>query len=89
LSGKEALFGSNCATIVQPEFQRFIMPLFGDCERRTPDPSVNSHGTNFIRTWRAALVLIEGNQQFATNPDESLSPSLFTFRSHFAAIHRD
>jgi hypothetical protein len=24
----------------------------------------------------------------ATKPDESFSPSLFTFRSHFAAIHR-
>jgi hypothetical protein len=29
------------------------------------------------------LLLIEGNQQFATKHDESLSPSLFTFRSHF------
>jgi len=25
-----------------------------------------------------------GNQLVATKPDESLSPSLFTFRSHFA-----
>jgi len=33
------------------------------------------------------LALIEGNQLVATKPDESLSPSLFTFRSHFAAIH--
>jgi len=24
-----------------------------------------------------------------TKPDESLSPSLFTFRSRFAVIHRD
>jgi len=32
------------------------------------------------------LALIEGNQQVATKPDESLSPSLFTFRSHFASI---
>jgi hypothetical protein len=32
-------------------------------------------------------IIIEGNQQVATKPDESLSPSLFTFRSHFAAIH--
>jgi hypothetical protein len=35
------------------------------------------------------LALIEGNQQVATKPDESISPSLFTFRSHFAAIRRD
>jgi hypothetical protein len=34
------------------------------------------------------LALIEGNQQVAIKPDESLSPSLFTFDSHFAAIHR-
>jgi hypothetical protein len=34
------------------------------------------------------LAIIEGNQQIATKPDESFSPSLFTFRSHFAAIHR-
>jgi hypothetical protein len=33
------------------------------------------------------LALIEGNQLVATKPDESLSPSLFTFRSHFAAIY--
>jgi len=33
------------------------------------------------------LVLIEGIQQVAMKRDESLSPSLFTFRSHFAAIH--
>jgi len=63
------------------------MPLFGDYERRTPNPSINSHGINFINL--PELALIEGNQQFATKPDESLSPSLFTFRSHFAAIHRD
>jgi hypothetical protein len=35
------------------------------------------------------LVLIEGIQQVAMKRDESLSPSLFTFRSHFVAIHRD
>jgi hypothetical protein len=33
------------------------------------------------------LALIEGNQQVATRPDESLSPSLFTFHSHFVGIH--
>jgi hypothetical protein len=33
------------------------------------------------------LALIEGNQQVAMKPDESLSPSLFTFRSHFAAVY--
>jgi hypothetical protein len=33
------------------------------------------------------LALAEGNQQVAMTPDESLSPSLFTFRSRFAAIH--
>ena len=35
------------------------------------------------------LALIEGNQLVVMKPDESLSPSLFTFRSHFAAIHHD
>jgi len=33
-------------------------------------------------------VLIEGIQQVAMKRDESFSPSLFTFRSHFATIHR-
>ena len=33
------------------------------------------------------LVLIEGNQLVAMKRDKSFSPSLFTFRSHFAAIH--
>jgi len=33
------------------------------------------------------LAIIEGNQQVATKPDESFSPSLFTFGSQFAAIH--
>jgi hypothetical protein len=33
------------------------------------------------------LALTEGNKQVVMKPDESLSPSLFTFRSHFAAIH--
>ena len=35
------------------------------------------------------LALTEENQQIAMKRDESLSPSLFTFRSHFAAIHRN
>jgi hypothetical protein len=35
------------------------------------------------------LGIIEGNQQVAIKRDESLSPSLFTFRSYFAAIHHD
>jgi hypothetical protein len=34
------------------------------------------------------LALIEGNQQVATKSGESLSPSLFTFHSYFATIHR-
>jgi hypothetical protein len=33
------------------------------------------------------LALIEGIQQVAMKQDELLSPSLFTFRSHFATIH--
>jgi hypothetical protein len=33
------------------------------------------------------LVLIKGNQQVTTKTDESLSPSLSTFRSHLAAVH--
>jgi hypothetical protein len=32
------------------------------------------------------LALIEGNQQVATKPDQSLSPSLFAFRSHLPSI---
>jgi hypothetical protein len=35
------------------------------------------------------LVLIEEIQQVAMKRDESLSPSLFIFGSHFAAIRRD
>jgi uncharacterized protein YndB with AHSA1/START domain len=35
------------------------------------------------------LGLIEEIQQVAMKRDESLSPSLFTFGSHFAAIRRD
>jgi hypothetical protein len=35
------------------------------------------------------LALIEENQHVAMKRDESISPSLFTFRSHFAAIRRD
>jgi len=35
------------------------------------------------------LVLIEGIQQVAMKRDESLSPSLFTFRSYFATIHHN
>jgi hypothetical protein len=35
----------------------------------------------------AGLALIEGNLQVAMKPDESFSPSLFTFHSHFAAIY--
>jgi hypothetical protein len=42
-----------------------------------------------IQSELAVLVLIEGIQQAAMKRDESLSPSLFTFRSHLAAIHRD
>jgi hypothetical protein len=34
------------------------------------------------------LALIEGNKRVAIKPDESLSPSLFTFRSLFATVHR-
>jgi len=62
LLGKELLFGSICATIVQPEFQRFIIPLFGDCERRTPNPSVNSLVPDLI-TIVPEPRQIEGNQQ--------------------------
>jgi hypothetical protein len=35
------------------------------------------------------LALAEENQQLAMKPNESLSPSLFNFRSYFAAIRRD
>jgi hypothetical protein len=35
------------------------------------------------------LALAEGNQQVAMKADESLSPSLFTFRSCFAAVRHD
>jgi len=33
------------------------------------------------------LALAEGNQQVAMKPSELLSPSLFTFRWRFAAVH--
>jgi len=33
------------------------------------------------------LAFAEENQQVAMKPDDSLSPSLFTFRLRFAAIH--
>jgi hypothetical protein len=35
------------------------------------------------------LAMAEGNQQVAMKPDESLSPSLFTFRWHLRAVHHD
>jgi hypothetical protein len=35
------------------------------------------------------LVLIEGIQQVAAKRSESLSPSLFIIRPHFAIIYRD
>jgi hypothetical protein len=35
------------------------------------------------------VALINGNLQVAMKPDESLSTSLFIFRSDFAAIHHD
>jgi hypothetical protein len=34
------------------------------------------------------LVLIEGIQQVAMKREESLSPSVFTNRSHFVTVHR-
>jgi len=34
------------------------------------------------------LALAEGNQQVVTKSGGAFSPSLFTFRSHFAAIHQ-
>jgi hypothetical protein len=45
--------------------------------------------SNFLKNMDAELALIEGNQQVATKPDESLSSFLFAFQSHFAVIHRD
>jgi hypothetical protein len=35
------------------------------------------------------LALIEGIQQVAMKRDKSFSPSLFTFRSHFAVIRHN
>jgi len=35
------------------------------------------------------LALAEENQQVAMTLDDSLSPSLFTFRSHFPSIHHN
>ena len=54
---------------------------------RTCNPSVNSPTTKFNQNL-PELVLIEGIQQVAMKRDEPLSPSLITFRSHFATIHR-
>jgi hypothetical protein len=34
------------------------------------------------------LVITAGNQQVATKPDESFSPSLFTFRAHYDSAYR-
>jgi hypothetical protein len=48
------------------------------------NPSVNSRTTNNQNL--PELVLIEENQQVAMKRDESLSPSLFTFRSPFTTI---
>ena len=45
---------------------------------------VNSQEPNLIRTCRN-LEQAEGNQQVAMKRDESLSPSLCTFRSRLAA----
>jgi hypothetical protein len=59
----------------------------------TSAPFASSNSTkppnNQLHQNLPALALFEGNQQVATKPDESLSPSLFTFRSHFASTHRN
>ena len=47
-----------------------------------------SFGRNKMPGLLPELALIEGNQQVATKHDESISLSLFSFRSHFASIHR-
>jgi hypothetical protein len=52
------------------------------------NPSVNSRTTGLHQNL-PELALIEGNQQVATKPDASLSPSLFTVCSLFVLIHRN
>jgi hypothetical protein len=49
------------------------------------NPSVNSRTTKRHQNL-PELALIEGNQRVPTKFGESLSPSLFTFRSHFSSI---
>jgi hypothetical protein len=48
--------------------------------------SVNQPNNQFNQNL-PELVLIEGIQQVARKRDESLSPSLFTFRSRLTAVH--
>jgi hypothetical protein len=58
----------------------FEPPTFRLTAERPTSPELAGVGTNRRK---------EGNQQVATKPDESLSPSLFAFRSHFASIRRN
>ena len=56
----------------------------------TPD-AVPEHakvsGQNQLHQNFPELALIEGNPQVTMKPDESFSPSLFTFHWHLAAIY--
>jgi len=68
-----------------------IRPILFEAEATAEDPK----RAKMRKDWPVnnqnlpELVLIEGIQLVAMKRDESISPSLFTFRSHFAVIHRD
>jgi hypothetical protein len=53
---------------------------------RTSNPSVKQQRNQFNQNL-PELALAEENQQVAMTPDDSLSPSIFTFRLRFVANH--
>ena len=58
--------------------------LVADIEdRKKADERLRRSEASLLDAQRLTKVI----QQVAMKPDESLSPSLFTFRSHLAAIH--
>jgi hypothetical protein len=61
--------------------------LVGMCRWQSTSNPFSNQPNHQLHQNLPELALTEGNQRVAMKPDESLSPSLFTFRSHFAAIH--
>ena len=53
------------------------------------DTRCSTHLSDQLSQILPELTIIEGLQQVTMKPDESSSPSLFTFCSQFGAIHRD